>query len=202
MKDIEDFLRENKPQVKEDPTFILQAQRRMEQVEGIKAEVDRQSHRGRIALIAALVTGLVIGIAATAIAFLYPVHPESVGDGLWQSARLFLQLNSAQHDVPDQEAECSARQQKEGREPGVGLVEAQGKGKDVSHNGKPAHQRKPDPIFVNIDFLFFQLFTGYLEMLFYPVPSAQPAQAEGGKRTQPVSKGCYSQAGPGTSRRN
>ena len=91
MKDIEDFLRENKPQVKEDPTFILQAQRRMEQVEGIKAEVDRQSHRGRIAMIAALVTGLFIGIAATAIAFLYPVHPESVGNSLWQSARLFLQ---------------------------------------------------------------------------------------------------------------
>ncbi len=91
MKDIEDFLRENKPQVKEDPTFILQAQRRMEQVEGIKAEVDRQSHRGRIALIVALVTGLVIGIAATAITFLYPVHPESVGNSLWQSARLFLQ---------------------------------------------------------------------------------------------------------------
>ena len=42
MSDIEDFLRENKPQVKEDPTFILEAQRRMEQVEGIKAEVDRQ----------------------------------------------------------------------------------------------------------------------------------------------------------------
>ena len=91
MKDIEDFLRENKPQVKEDPTFILQAQRRMEQVEGIKAEVDRQSHRGRIALIVALVTGLVIGVAAATLAFLFPIRPETVGDGLWQSARLFLQ---------------------------------------------------------------------------------------------------------------
>ena len=91
MKDIEDFLRENKPQVKEDPTFILQAQRRMEQVEGIKAEVDRQSHRGRIALIVALVTGLVIGVAAATLAFLFPIRPATVGDGLWQSARHFLQ---------------------------------------------------------------------------------------------------------------
>ena len=91
MKDIEDFLWENKPQVKEDPTFILQAQRRMEQVEGIKAVVDRQSHRGRIALIVALVTGLVIGVAAATLAFLFPIRPETVGDGLWQSARLFLQ---------------------------------------------------------------------------------------------------------------
>ena len=91
MKEIEDFLRENKPQVKEDPTFILQAQRRMEQVGGIKAEVDRQSHRGRIALIVALVTGLVIGVAAATLAFLFPIRPETVGDGLWQSARLFLQ---------------------------------------------------------------------------------------------------------------
>ena len=38
MSSIEDFLRENKPQVKEDPTFILEAQRRMVQVEGIKAQ--------------------------------------------------------------------------------------------------------------------------------------------------------------------
>ena len=51
MNDIEDFLRDNKPQVKEDPTFILEAQRRMEQVDGIKAEVDRQRTRGRVALL-------------------------------------------------------------------------------------------------------------------------------------------------------
>ena len=91
MKEIEDFLRENKPQVKEDPTFILKAQQRMEQVEGIKVEVDRQHHRGRIALIGALVAGLVIGLVAATLAFLFPIRPETVGDGLWQSARLFLQ---------------------------------------------------------------------------------------------------------------
>ena len=91
MKDIEDFLRENKPQVKKDPTFILETRRRMEQVEGIKAEVDRQRGHGRVALIVALAVGLALGVLATAVAFLYPVDAETVGQGLIQSIRLFLQ---------------------------------------------------------------------------------------------------------------
>ena len=91
MSEIEEFLRENKPQVKEDPTFILETRRRLDQVEGIKAEVDRQRGHGRRALIVALVAGLAIGVLATAVAFLYPVDAQSVGDGLIQSIRLFLQ---------------------------------------------------------------------------------------------------------------
>lgn len=91
MNDLEEFLRENKPQVKDDPTFLLEAQHRMEQVEGIKAEVDRQHRRGRRALVMALVAGLIAGMLATALAFLYPVDVESVEEGLWQSIRLFLQ---------------------------------------------------------------------------------------------------------------
>ena len=91
MKEIEEFLRENKPVVKDDPTFLLETRRRMEQVEGIKAEVDRQRSHGRLALIVTLCAGLAVGILATALAFLYPVDANSVGEGLWQSARLFLQ---------------------------------------------------------------------------------------------------------------
>lgn len=91
MKEIEDFLKDNKPQVKDDPAFILKAQRRMEQVEGIKAEVDRQRCYGRVALIIALVAGLAIGIAATAISFLYPVDAQSATEGVIQSVRVFLQ---------------------------------------------------------------------------------------------------------------
>ena len=91
MNEIEDFLRDNKPQVKDNPTFLLETRRRLEQVEGIKAEVDRQRSHGRLVLIVALVAGLAIGVLATAIAFLYPIDAASVGDGLWQSARLFLQ---------------------------------------------------------------------------------------------------------------
>ena len=91
MSEIDDFLRDNKPVVKDDPTFILETRRRLEQVEGIKAEVDRQRSNGRVALIVALVAGLLVGIAATAIAFLYPVDAGSAGDSLWEGLRLFLQ---------------------------------------------------------------------------------------------------------------
>ena len=91
MKEIEDFLRENKPVVKKDPTFLLETRRRMEQVEGIKAEVDRQRSQGRVALIVTLAIGLAVGVLATAIAFLYPVDAASVGEGLWQSIRIFLE---------------------------------------------------------------------------------------------------------------
>ena len=90
MKEIEEFLKETKPQVKDDPTFILNARRRMEQVEGIKAEVDRQRRSGRVALIAALAIGLAVGVTATALAFLYPVDATSLGEGLWSSIRAFL----------------------------------------------------------------------------------------------------------------
>ena len=76
MKDIEDFLRE--------------AQRRMDAVEGIKAEVDRQRSYGRVVLIVTLAIGLAAGVLVTALAFLYPIDAESVGEGLWQSVRLFL----------------------------------------------------------------------------------------------------------------
>lgn len=90
MNQIEDFLRENKPVVKDDPTFLLKARQRMEAVEGIKAEVDRQRCYGRLALIVALIVGLAIGAAGTAIAYLYPLDASSVGEGLLDSVRAFV----------------------------------------------------------------------------------------------------------------
>ncbi len=93
MKEIEEFLRENKPSVKADPAFLLEANRRMKQVEGIKAEVDRQRSHGRVALIVALLLGLVTGALAMALAFLYPIDSPAAGESLWQSIRLFLQDN-------------------------------------------------------------------------------------------------------------
>lgn len=90
MKEIEDFLRENKPVVMDDPAFLLKTRQKMEAVEGIKAEVDRQRCYGRLALIVALIAGLAIGAAATAIAYLYPIDASSVGEGLMDSVRAFL----------------------------------------------------------------------------------------------------------------
>lgn len=91
MSELENFLRDNRPRVKADPTFILETRRRIEAVEGIKSEVDRQRRRGRRALIIALVAGLAMGVLVTAVAFLYPVEPSSVGRGILDSIRLFLQ---------------------------------------------------------------------------------------------------------------
>jgi hypothetical protein len=93
MNDLEQYLKDNRPVVKDDPTFILETQRRMEAVEGIKGEVDRQRRHGRRALIVALCAGLVIGAAVTAIAFFYPAGADTVGQGPLQQILAFLQSN-------------------------------------------------------------------------------------------------------------
>ena len=93
MKEIEDFLRENKPVPKDRPTFLLEAQHRLDAVEGIKAEVDRQRRHGRKALIIALSVGMAVGVLATVIAFLYPVDTASADGGLWQAFCAFLHFN-------------------------------------------------------------------------------------------------------------
>ena len=62
MKNIDSFLRENKPQVKDNPTFLLEVQHKMRAVEGIKTEVDRQRRFGRTGLIATAVICVIIGI--------------------------------------------------------------------------------------------------------------------------------------------
>ena len=87
---IEEFLREHKPQVKEDPTFLLETQRRMKQVEGIKAEVDRQRSHGRVLLIVTLVFGIVIGALATFIGYICPFNTENLGESAFAGIILFL----------------------------------------------------------------------------------------------------------------
>ena len=71
-----------KPQVKENPTFLLEVQQKMQAVEGIKAEVDRQRKFSRQALFIALVTGIVSGIALTIFAYLHPLDPEVLSKNL------------------------------------------------------------------------------------------------------------------------
>ena len=90
MNEIDNYLREHKPAVKEDPTFLLETSRRLDAVEGIKAEVDRQRSNGRIALIIALAAGLAAGVLLTLVAYLYPVHAITAGDGFLEHARVLL----------------------------------------------------------------------------------------------------------------
>lgn len=88
--DIDSFLRSNKPQVKEDPAFLLEVQQKMHAVEGIKTEVDRQRRFGRTALLATLMIGLVCGIAITLLAYIYPIDPESISEGIISRSRVFI----------------------------------------------------------------------------------------------------------------
>ena len=73
MKDIEQFLRDNAPETPEEGQFLLETNARLNAVEGIKKTVDGERRRGRIALIAALVAGIVIGSGVTLVLTLYPI---------------------------------------------------------------------------------------------------------------------------------
>ena len=75
---IESFLRNNKPQVEDNPTFLLEVRQKINAVDGIKSEVDRQRRIGRVAL----VIGLLMGIFAMFIVWLYPVSTPEVGSEL------------------------------------------------------------------------------------------------------------------------
>ena len=88
--DIESLLRGNKPQVKDNPTFLLEVQQKMRAVEGIKIEVDRQRRSGRYALVLALFAGFTLGCIAAALAYLYPVNPETIGDNLMMNIKALI----------------------------------------------------------------------------------------------------------------
>ena len=88
--DIESLLRENKPQVKDNPTFLLEVQQKMRAVDGIKAEVDRQRRYGHQALVIALVAGLILGGIVATLAYLYPIAPDSIGESLITDIKMVL----------------------------------------------------------------------------------------------------------------
>ena len=88
--DIESLLRENKPQVKDNPTFLLEVQQKMCAVDGIKSEVDRQRRYSHQALVIALVAGLILGGTVVTLAYLYPINPESLGESLIADLRMAL----------------------------------------------------------------------------------------------------------------
>ncbi|MBR5034339.1 MAG: hypothetical protein IKX71_03455 [Bacteroidales bacterium] len=88
---LDSFLKENKPRVESDPTFTLEARRRMAEVEGIKAEVDRTRRSGRVALIVALVSGIILGAVASAVAFLWPIDPAALEHRLLDTVRTVLE---------------------------------------------------------------------------------------------------------------
>lgn len=90
LTDIESFLRNNKPQVKDNPTFLLEVQQKMRAVDGIKKEVDKQRRLGHHAILIALVSGLIAGITLAVLAYLYPIDSEAVSKGLITQLRMLI----------------------------------------------------------------------------------------------------------------
>ncbi len=90
--DIESILRESRPHVKEDPTFLLEVQQKMSAVEGIKKEVDAQRRYGRSAIILALIIGLAVGALAMSLAYLYPVDPSAISESIISEIRVFIDM--------------------------------------------------------------------------------------------------------------
>ncbi|MBR6423592.1 MAG: OST5 family protein [Bacteroidales bacterium] len=73
MKDIEQFLRDNKPETPDEGQFLIEMNARLNQVEGIKKTVDGENRRWRKALIIALAAGLVLGCLLTLLVLFFPV---------------------------------------------------------------------------------------------------------------------------------
>lgn len=79
MKDIEQYLRDNKPEMPDEGYFLMETNARLSAVEGIKDTVSAERRRGRKALIIALVAGLVLGCAVTLLILLYPAGAAHAG---------------------------------------------------------------------------------------------------------------------------
>ena len=78
MMDIEQYLRDNKPEMPEEGQFLVEPNARLCNVEGVKKCVDEDRHRGRVALMIALGAGLVFGCLATLLVVFYPLPAINV----------------------------------------------------------------------------------------------------------------------------
>ena len=79
MIDIEQYLRDNKPQMPEEGQFLVETNARLCNVEGVKKCVDEDWSRGRMALIIALAVGLCLGCLATLVVLYCPLPSIEVG---------------------------------------------------------------------------------------------------------------------------
>ena len=72
--DIDSYLRANRPQIKDNPTFLLEVEQKMRAIEGIKNEVDRQRKKGRLTMTVVFVAGVILGAIALALALTFPTE--------------------------------------------------------------------------------------------------------------------------------
>ncbi|MCR5709734.1 MAG: hypothetical protein K6G79_04560 [Bacteroidales bacterium] len=76
MNDFEKYLRDNRLEAPAEDQFLIETNARLNSVEGIKRTVDSERRRGRVAVVVALVTGLVAGVLLSALILLHPVVPD------------------------------------------------------------------------------------------------------------------------------
>ena len=86
MMDIEQYLRDNKPELPEEGQFLITANAQLEKVEGIKECVDSERKRGRKALAAALVAGIILGSIATIFVLFCPAPEIRLSSSLIEKA--------------------------------------------------------------------------------------------------------------------
>lgn len=70
--DMEKFLRDNQPELPEEGEFLIETNARLSNMEGLKNFVDADRQRGRMAILIALSSGLILGFLATLLVMLYP----------------------------------------------------------------------------------------------------------------------------------
>lgn len=73
MTNIEQYLRDNKPDIPEEGQFLIETNARLSKVEGIKLCVEEDHHHGRTALVIALAGGFLLGCLVTLLIMLYPL---------------------------------------------------------------------------------------------------------------------------------
>lgn len=86
MKELEELLRQNRPEMPDEGHFILETNARLEAVEGIKRIVDEEYRRRRIALWATLAGGIVAGGAAAVLLMRCPFQPLQLEKHLLEKA--------------------------------------------------------------------------------------------------------------------
>lgn len=74
MKDIEQYLRDNRPETPAEGQFLIETNARLNAVEGIKKEVDGSRRRGRVAVLVTLIAGLKLGCFLAYLAIRYPIQ--------------------------------------------------------------------------------------------------------------------------------
>ena len=90
MKEIEEYLRANVPEIPDEGEFMIETNARLGAVEGIKAEVDAGHRRFRLAMIIALSAGILAGCALTLLVLFSPIGLPEAADGFLSGTLRFV----------------------------------------------------------------------------------------------------------------